>query len=49
MPTVNYLQVIDYEHDAANRNKNYRRLPKWQNEAHGGLPIYQSIEITLQR
>ena len=25
MPTVNYLLVIDCEHDAANRNDKYRK------------------------
>ena len=25
MPTVNYLRVIDCEHDAANKNESYRK------------------------
>ena len=25
MPTVNYLRVIDFEHDAANWNESYRK------------------------
>ena len=47
MPTLNYLRIIDCEHDAVNRNESYRKPSKWHEEVYEGLPIYQSIDINF--
>ena len=48
MTTVNYLRVIDCEHDAANRNERYRKNHQNRKEAYEGLPIYQSSEMNFE-
>ena len=42
IPTVNYLRVIDCEHDAEDRNERYRKDHQNGKEADEGLPIYQT-------
>ena len=52
LPTVNYLRVLDYKHNATYRNKSYI-IEKSNKVARGNLrrsiSIYQSIDINLEK
>ena len=48
MPTVNSITVIDCEHDAANRNKSYRKGQRNDKEAYIYVPRFIGIKNVYQ-